>query len=86
MPIMARKRKQQQAPRRRRGRPAGQREWPADNPWPRRLYELRQRLDITQREAAERCGVAIGTWQNWEYGHRHPGAAAQRLISVVFSE
>lgn len=53
---------------------------PRVNPWPARLKALRQLLDITQREAAERIGVSTSTWVSWENAQRVPGRITQRLL------
>lgn len=60
-------------------------------PWPVRLKELRERLGtpgkpITQAEAAERCGVALRTWINWENAHRTPGGPALHLLRRTFPD
>ena len=52
--------------------------------WARKLKELRARLGITQREAAEKLGVHIQTWKNWEYGRREPTAGTRQAIRVTF--
>jgi transcriptional regulator with XRE-family HTH domain len=35
-----------------------------------RLLLVRHDLDLTQIEAAERCGLDDGSWSNWENGTR----------------
>jgi DNA-binding transcriptional regulator YiaG len=56
------------------------------NPWPRRLKALRERLGLTQTEAAERIGTVLRTWQNYEYGRRQPGPMVAKLIELAFPE
>lgn len=57
-----------------------------DNPWPARLRAIRERHQISQREAAEKIGVALRTWQNWEYGRAEPTSATAKLIDILFPE
>jgi DNA-binding transcriptional regulator YiaG len=54
--------------------------------WPAKLKQLRERLGITQAEAAERAGVALRTWINWENAHQQPSRPAQKLIVIAFPE
>lgn len=35
-----------------------------------RLILVRRELGLSQREAAERCGITFGSWQGMEDGHR----------------
>lgn len=37
-----------------------------------RLRSLRKLLDLTQREMAQKLGVALNAYKNWEYGHEPP--------------
>ena len=48
---------------------------------PKRIRELRLRLGLTQREAAERIGASTITWRQWESGMRNPNTWASRLLS-----
>jgi len=41
---------------------------------PRELKNLRYDQDLTQKQAAEKCGVSVGTWQSWEQGRHTPNA------------
>jgi len=41
---------------------------------PKELKNLRYNQDLTQQEAAEMCGVSVGTWQSWEQGRHAPSA------------
>jgi len=56
------------------------------NPWPAKLKAIRARLDISQREAAERIGTVLRTWQNWEYGRTRPNPMLAKLIDLTFPE
>ena len=38
-----------------------------------RLRALREELDLTQADAAERLGVSLATYGSWEQGRRKPG-------------
>lgn len=40
--------------------------------WPVVLKDWRARRGITQKEAAERLGVAMRTYQAWEGGEQNP--------------
>lgn len=51
---------------------------------PEALKELRRRLGLTQQGMADRLGVHLRTYQQWEYGRRKPRAAAVRLIELTF--
>lgn len=44
---------------------------------------IRRRLNMTQRQFAEKFGFPIGTVQNWERGHRRPEGAARSLLKVI---
>ena len=59
---------------------------PASHPWPVRLKRLREQLDITQVEAAERAGVSAGAWIAWENNFRRPGRIAVRLLRQAFPD
>jgi phage repressor protein C with HTH and peptisase S24 domain len=41
---------------------------------PKELKNLRYDQDLTQKQAAEKCGVSVGTWQSWEQGRHTPNA------------
>jgi phage repressor protein C with HTH and peptisase S24 domain len=42
---------------------------------PKELKDLRYEQDLTQQQAAEMCGVSVGTWQSWEQGRHTPNGA-----------
>lgn len=52
-------------------------------PFAKRLQALRNKHELTQREAAKLIGVAYRTLVNWENGQQ-PSAIARRLISQAF--
>lgn len=52
------------------------------NPWPARLKDLRNRLQITQEQAGKRVRVTRRTWAGWE-GGRVPSPAHQLLIELL---
>lgn len=56
------------------------------NPWPAKLRDLRERLGLTQAEAAEKAGVALRTWISWENAHRVPGRLASNLLRATFPD
>lgn len=35
-----------------------------------RIRETRQRMDLTQQDAAAQAGLALSSWQNWEAGRK----------------
>lgn len=39
--------------------------------------------NLSAREAAMRCGIGRGTWQNWEHGHPTPRLDDLRTIAEV---
>ena len=47
-----------------------------------RLLLIRRELGLSQREAAQRCGVGFGSWQSWENGAA-PRNALRDLVSVA---
>jgi transcriptional regulator with XRE-family HTH domain len=47
-----------------------------------RLVLVRRELGLSQREAAQRCGVGFGSWQSWENGSA-PRNAIRDLVRVV---
>lgn len=44
---------------------------------------LRQRMQLTQEEFAERFGLPLGTVRDWEQGAHRPDRAAQVLLTVI---
>jgi DNA-binding transcriptional regulator YiaG len=52
---------------------------------PARIKEIRERLGLTQAQAAERIGVARRTWMYWESPARgqRPSPAAVSLIHLL---
>jgi transcriptional regulator with XRE-family HTH domain len=47
-----------------------------------RLVLVRRELGLSQREAAQRCGVGFGSWQSWENGSA-PRNALRDLAAVA---
>jgi transcriptional regulator with XRE-family HTH domain len=47
-----------------------------------RLVLIRRELGLSQREAAQRCGVGFGSWQSWENGAA-PRNALRDLAAVA---
>lgn len=56
------------------------------SPLARKLKAIRLRLGISQREAAEKTGVALRTWISWENDHRRPSGLAAHLLTLTFPE
>lgn len=52
----------------------------------KKLTDLRDRLGLNQKEAAEKCGVELRTWGRWERGEVVPHPAFQLLIRKAFGE
>ena len=47
------------------------------------IKKIRERLNLTQVEFAERLGVCQGTISLWERGERHPTGSAVRLMQLL---
>lgn len=47
---------------------------------------LRQRLELTQRQFAERFSFSMHSVRNWEQGRRAPEGAARVLLTVIAHE
>jgi transcriptional regulator with XRE-family HTH domain len=47
-----------------------------------RLILIRRELNLSQRDAAQRCGVGFGSWQSWENGSA-PRNALRDLVWVA---
>jgi DNA-binding transcriptional regulator YiaG len=58
----------------------------SQNAWTRKLKALRSKYRLTQKEAAERIGVALRTWISWENAHRTPSGLAARLLKNEFPD
>ena len=48
------------------------------------LRAIRQALGLTQREAAERAGVPLKTYQNWEGSQREPNINSLKRLAKAF--
>jgi transcriptional regulator with XRE-family HTH domain len=51
-----------------------------------RLRALRQRLGLTQQNMADRLGVHLRSYQQWEYGRRGLRAPTRNLIEREFQK
>ena len=47
------------------------------------LKTLRERLGLTQDQAAGKIGASLSTWQNWEYNRTSPSAATIRILALL---
>ncbi len=47
---------------------------------------IRDRLDMTQEQFAERFDIPLGTLRDWERGARRPTGAARTLLRVIDRE
>jgi DNA-binding transcriptional regulator YiaG len=52
----------------------------------KRIKEHRMRLDLSQREAAERLGISERTLQNWEAGTTFPWPKHRRVLKRFLAE
>jgi len=46
-----------------------------------RLLALREKLNLTQREMSKLFGVALRTWQDWEYANTKPPGSVVVLLN-----
>lgn len=44
---------------------------------------IRDRLNLTQEEFAERFGLSLATLKNWEQGRRTPEESAKTLLRLI---
>jgi DNA-binding transcriptional regulator YiaG len=51
---------------------------------PADIIKIRERERLTQQGMADRLGVHLKTYQQWEWGRRRMGAAARKLFEIVF--
>lgn len=47
------------------------------------IKKIREKLQLTQAEAAERVGVSQSVWSAWERGHRTPSRQSAILIHML---
>lgn len=48
-----------------------------------RIRQIRQRLDVSQRDFAEMLNVSLSTVRSWEQGLRVPDGASLRLLDIA---
>ena len=48
--------------------------------------DIREKLAITQTQAAERIGTSFNSWNGWECGRRNPQKIFQRLLIEMARE
>jgi putative transcriptional regulator len=53
---------------------------------PAEIRAFRQRLGLTQTQMAERLGVHLRTYQQWEYGRRKPRRPTLKLLEILHKE
>jgi putative transcriptional regulator len=53
---------------------------------PEQIKALRARLGLTQAQMAERMGVALQTYQQWEHGRRKPRRPTLKLLEILTNE
>jgi DNA-binding transcriptional regulator YiaG len=49
------------------------------------IKQLRQEIELTQEEFAQKCGVVFSTVNRWEKGHTQPSPMALKLIILMLS-
>lgn len=54
-------------------------------PWYKRLEIIRIALDLSQYEAAQKCGTNQRTYWSWEKGINNPIKNSRKAISYAFS-
>lgn len=47
------------------------------------VSDLRQRLNLTQKQFAARFGFSVATLRHWERGNRSPSGASLVLLNVI---
>ena len=47
------------------------------------VRSIRERLELSQRDFADRFGFSTGSIRNWEQGHRQPEGPARVLLKVI---
>lgn len=52
----------------------------------REIKALRVRLGLTQSQMADRLGVHLNTYQQWEYGRRKPRRPTLKLLEILKKE
>lgn len=57
-----------------------------DDPSAERIRALRQGMQLSRQEFADRFGLDARTLQDWEQGRRVPDRAARVLLSVIERE
>lgn len=55
---------------------------PAGNPPPAAIIALRERMGLTQTEAAKMLFVSLRTWTQWEYAERRMHPAFWQLFTL----
>lgn len=61
----------------------GRKPLPRKSKFARELTDLRERLGLTQAQAAEKVGVTVRAWLSWERGTRTPSPSAVKLIKLI---
>jgi len=56
------------------------------NPTANQIKKDRQSAGLTQTQAAGLVGVALRTWQHWEFGDRAMPESAWRLFLILTSK
>ena len=54
-----------------------------DAPTADRIVALRKRLELSRRKFADRFGLDVRAFQEWEQGRRVPDRAARVLLTVI---
>lgn len=58
----------------------------SSNDWPAVLKDWRKRKGFTQKQAAEFCGVALRTYEQWEHGIAKPTMIAPISLAEIIKD
>lgn len=53
---------------------------------PKQIRNVRQDLEMTQEQFAEKVGVSVQTVRSWEQGSRVPGALSLAMLGALLKE
>ena len=56
---------------------------PAPDYSAKKIFQLREKYDVSQSVFAALLNVSLSTIQKWEQGQKEPSSAANRLLQVV---
>lgn len=50
---------------------------------PKQMRAIREKMDLSQAEFAEKIGVNARTWRRWELGERPIPAPVEHLVRMI---